>query len=212
MKKMSMIALLLVAVLVTSYSVSGTYAKYTSTFVGSTDSARVAAWSFEVNDTDMTVAQNAFTFNLFNTVKDTKDGAAESDVKVGNQQTDEVIIAPGTTGSFDIKLENLSEVNAKYAINYTLTNSANIPVEFSIGTVDENTEWVTNIASLNVSEVGINMNGEAVVTVNWRWAFVGTESTNFTTSQTDATDTALGEKDTLDTISVQASIIVTQVD
>ena len=206
MKKMSMIALLLVAVLVTSYSVSGTYAKYTSTFIGSTDSARVAAWSFEVNDTDMTVAQNAFTFDLFNTVKDTKDGSTESDVA-----TTETIIAPGTTGSFDIKLENLSEVNAKYAINYTLTN-ANIPVEFSIGTVDEDTEWVSNIASLNVSEVGINMNGTAVITVNWRWAFVGTESTNFTTSQTDATDTALGEKDTLDTISVQASIIVTQVD
>lgn len=200
MKKMSMFALLLALVLVTSYSVSGTYAKYTSTFTGTTDSARVAKWAFEINDTAVT---NSFTFDLFNTVNDT-DGSQETDVKVG---TNETIIAPGTQGSFQIKLANKSEVNAKYSVDYTVTRTANIPVEFSI----DGTNWTTDLA--DVTDVAIGMNGsESTINIQWRWAFEGTASSNFTTTQTDATDTTLGSKATADTITVQAVITATQVD
>ena len=199
MKKMSIFTLLLAAVLVTSYSVSGTYAKYTSKFEGSTDSARVAKWAFQVNDTAVT---NSFTFNLFDTVNDTKDGNAEGDVKVGSGET---IIAPGTTGSFAVKLANDSEVNAEYTVDYTVTNSANIPVEFSI---DGNT-WTTSLT--DVTATAINSGANTTINIQWRWAFEGTGSSNFTSSQTDVTDTALGTTGT-DTISVKADITVTQVD
>lgn len=199
MKKMSIFALLLAAVLVTSYSVSGTYAKYTSTFEGTTDSARVAQWAFAINEDAVT---NSFTFDLFNTVNDT-DGNAEADVKVG---TNETIIAPGTQGSFEIKLANNSEVNAKYTVDYTVTNTANIPVEFSI----DGTTWTTDLADVVATEINKD-GGQATINIQWRWAFEGTNSTNYTTSQTDATDTTLGSKGT-DTISVKADITVTQAD
>ena len=202
MKKMSMFALLLALVLVTSYSVSGTYAKYTSTFTGNTDTARVAKWAFEINDTAVT---NSFTFDLFNTVNDT-DGNAETDVKVGNGET---IIAPGTQGSFKIKLANKSEVNAKYSVDYTVTNTANIPVEFSI----DGTNWTTDLADVAATDIAMNGNGsEATINIQWRWTFDTANRGTALSTTTDATDTALGSKVTADTITVQAVITATQVD
>lgn len=203
MKKMSIFAMLLAAVLVTSYSVSGTYAKYTSTFEGNSDSARVAKWSFKVNDT---AATNSFEFNLFDTVKDTVDGNDEADVMVG---TDETIIAPGTKGSFDIKLENLSEVNAKYAIDYTVTNDYNIPVEFSI----DGTNWTTDLADVAASDTTVlNMDGgQDTITIQWRWTFEAAERIDALSATTDATDTALGENGEY-TITVKADVTVTQID
>lgn len=201
MKKMSIIALLLVAVLVTSSSVSGTYAKYTSTFEGNTDSARVAKWSFKINNSAVT---NTFNFDLFNTVNDTDTTAgSETDVKEG---TGETIIAPGTKGSFNIKLENASEVEAAYTIDYTVTNSNNIPVEFSI----DGTNWTTSLVDVT-TPVRVNMGGQANVTIQWRWAFTGAASENYTSTQTDVTDTTLGTNGTA-TISVKADVTVTQID
>ena len=191
-KRLSILAVLLLAVAISAYSVGGTYAKYTSNFTGASSTARVAKWAFEVNDT---AATTTFAFNLFETVND-------ANVKTG---TSENIIAPGTTGSFDIKLENLSEVNAEYTVNYTITNSAGIPVEFSIN----GTDWTTGLS--NVAATPINYGADTTITVQWRWAFTGAASENYTTSQTDGTDTALGNVGT-DTIKVEASITVTQVD
>ena len=201
MKKMSMFALLLAAVLVTSYSVSGTYAKYTSTYTAS-DSARVAKWQFSVNDKNMT--EEDFTFNLFNTVLD-EDGTEEGNIL----NNDGTIIAPGTKGSFDIKIANGSEVDAKYGIVFEMTNDATIPVEFSL----DNATWVSQIENLNIAdattdeETGetvvnqINKNGgEATHTVYWRWVFNGD----------DTTDTNLGLVGT-DTIEVTATITATQI-
>ena len=98
MKKNTMMRLasiLLVAVLMSTCAISGTFAKYTSEQTA-TDSARVAKWSFKVGETD--IATTAFVFDLFNTVKDTE-GATENDVATAENAT---IIAPGTSGSFEI--------------------------------------------------------------------------------------------------------------
>lgn len=199
MKKMSIFALLLAAVVMTSYSVSGTYAKYTSTSTG-TDSARVAQWSFKVGPTEIATT-NTFDFDLFETTYTNVESA-----------NGDKIIAPGTEGSFDIVLTNNSEVNATYTIAYT-ADTGNIPVEFSLGEDEEgNTTWYSDITALNATDVEIAMNGGGdTVTVYWRWAFVGGQSSNFTGTQTDQTDTALGTAGT-DTIEVQAVVTATQVD
>lgn len=173
-------------------SVAGTYAKYTSNATG-TDSARVAKWSFTVGTTDIATS-STFTFNLFETV--------DSNVKTG---VDENIIAPGTEGSFTIALQNDSEVNATYSIDYTVTNTASIPVEFSI---DNGATWTTTLT--DVIDTDINMSGATdSITIKWRWAFEGAGSSNYTDSQTDLTDTALGVTGT-DTITVSAKITATQ--
>lgn len=206
-KKMSLLVALVLAVVVTGYSVSGTYAKYTSQATG-TATARVAKWAFDVNDAKKST-QTTFTFDLFKTINDTLDGNEETDVKkAGTGET--AIIAPGTQGSFDIVLTNKSEVTAEYAIDYTVTNTGFIPVEFS---VDNGATWTTDLADVvadGTTKLAMD-NGSNTITVQWRWAFVGADSENYK-AQTDAADTALGEADTAATLTVTAAVTATQVD
>ena len=193
MKKNTMMRVasaLLVAVLMTTCAISGTFAKYISTGTGY-DTARVAKWDIKLEGEEM---EDTFTFDLFNTVKDS-DGTVETDVEVGQNET---IIAPGTSGSFEINLKNESEVNAKYAVAYTVTNANNIPVEFKIG----NGNWTPELPTLNASDVALAMGDSADVTVEWRWVYE---------AGVDPADTALGLDGTA-TIRVDATVTVTQVD
>lgn len=197
-KKMSILAALVLAVIVTGYSVSGTYAKYTTTFNGTTSAARVASWDIDVSDLNSKTitASDTFEFNLFESVND-------SNVKKG---TGENIIAPGTTGSFAIQLANNSEVTAEYTVEYTVDNK-NVPIEYSI----DGTNWTTGLANVT-SPVTMNMGGTDTITIQWRWAFTGDASENYTASQDDSTDTALGIATTAATPTVSAKIVVNQVD
>ena len=135
--------LVLALALITSCFVGTTFAKYTSTGDGSS-SARVALWKVTTGAAGTAVINGAdsVTFDLFDTIKDTGGTAAETDVKVGD---DENIIAPGTEGSFDLIIKNASEVTAAYGLSFTLTNTANVPLEFKVG----NGAWqstLTNVA------------------------------------------------------------------
>ncbi len=196
------VVILMLVVMVALVLVSGTYAKYTSKASGE-DTARVAKWAFEVNDAKIPEVEE-FTFDLFKTVNDTKDSQAETDIVLQNGVTDQVI-APGTEGSFVIKLENLSEVNAEYTINYTVTNTDKIPVEFS---VDDGTTWTTDLAA--VSATGIEANtGTDTITVKWKWAYEGGKYTGGTAD--DAYDTTLGKGGSAKII-VKAEVTATQVD
>lgn len=177
-------------------NVAGTYAKYTSTFTGTTDTATVAKWAFEINDQ---AATNTFTFDLFKTINEADGTTTEGDVAATK-------IAPGTGGKFSIKLANKSEVNAKYSVAYTITNEAGIPVEFSI---DKGATWTTGLT--NVSATAINQNANTTIEIQWRWAFEGKDSANYTSTQTDTTDTDLGKAASA-SITVKADITATQVD
>ena len=189
-----------------SYFIAGTYAKYTSEISGS-DTATVAKWKWTINNSVIDSADdiaNGYTFNLFDTIKDSDLETAETDVVTGK-------IAPGTSGSFDIDITNNSEVNAKYAISFTETNTSNVPIEYST----DGTTWVSSVGSLNVAQTDIAMNASsATKKVYWRWAYTGAESTNYTSSQTDATDTALGfnANTSAATVQVTATVTVTQAD
>ena len=152
---------LLVAVLLTTCVISGTFAKYISE-KSAEDSARVAKWAFEVNGAD--IAKTDMVFNLFDTIVDTKTDAPETDVKDGG--VSEEIIAPGTKGSFVINLENKSEVNATYAIAFSVAyakdaedNDMVIPIEYSLtGAADS---WKTDINQINVAATNIAMSDGA---------------------------------------------------
>ncbi len=185
------VAVLAVTMMFTMCFVGGTFAKYTSSASGS-DSARVAKWSFEVNDTEIATTQT-FTFNLFDTIKDSNGTDDETDMS----PVDGSIIAPGTQGSFQIKLENLSEVNATYAIDYTVTNTNSIPVKFS---VDGGTNWTEDLADVTATNIA-HTSGTVTITVQWKWDFEGN----------NVRDTALGYTAT-DTITVAAAVTATQVD
>ena len=166
------ILILIFAVFFASYYISSYNAKYKTTIVESDDTS-VAKWKWTINgdviDTyAKSVAQNAFTFNLFDTIKDSDGTSVETDV-TNNK------IAPGTSGSFDIDITNNSEVNAIYAITFTEQQTnlpsgvTRVPIEYS---TDNEMNWTTDITTLNIGDTLINMGESAdTITVNWRWVF-----------------------------------------
>lgn len=197
---------LLVATLLTTSVISGTFAKYTSSASGS-DSARVAKWSFNVGETDI-VDNDTITFNLFDTVKEADITKNEEHL----QLTDGTIIAPGTGGSFAIVLTNKSEVTAKYAIDFTEINTSNpvIPIEYSI----DNKNWTSDINTLDITADDTKTaltykNGTDTITVYWRWSYEKAETP--VRLQSDENDTALGKAGTA-TVEVTAKVTATQVD
>ncbi len=232
-KMMRLASVLLVAVLLSTCAISGTFAKYTSSTSGS-DTARVAKWSFELNDVAL---NNQFTFNLFDTVTDINGSADDTDVA---NDTNKSIIAPGTAGSFTIKLENLSEVTAQYAIDYTVTNTSNIPIQFSI---NDGQSWANTPSDVTQTNIAMT-NGTATITILWKWEFetyTKVDTATTTAPQQDTTyytlsgttysvatnlttwaegtdyytlndDTTLGKTSPAPEVTVAAAITVTQVD
>lgn len=181
--------------LLSTCAISGTFAKYTDTTTG-TGSARVAKWDVTASDWTSDKTTDTFTFSLFDTLIDTND-STETDVVSANSDK---VIAPGTKGEFQLVLDNESEVSATYAIDYEVSNTAGIPVEFSVDgkawdAADKVwTSTLTDVAATAITE-------ETTITIQWRWIFNGD----------DAEDTAFGVKGT-DTITVSAAVTFTQVD
>ena len=217
MKKNTMMRVasaLLVAVLLSTCAISGTFAKYTSTASGS-DTARVAKWSIEVNDTtnDIAVGNPSITFDLFNTVNDTANPDANDADVVDDANV--AIIAPGTTGSYTLDIWNTSEVTAKYAIEFeVVSNTNNIPIQYSL----DGSTWKNTIAEIKIVDSDATtlpaQNGAKSETVYWRWAF-DEETSGKHPDQTNAKDTALGitaDDATAPSITIKATITATQVD
>lgn len=194
-------AVLLLIVMAVLIALSGTYAKYTSAIAGE-DSATVATWNIVVDGERLGTEEASFaSFDLFTTVKDSNGTDTETDVKADT-------IAPGTQGSFKSTVQNKSEVTAKYSIEYTVSNDSGIPLEFS---VDGGNTWTTGLT--NVDPTTLAMGSDPVdVTVMWRWAFEGTSSENYKTTQTDVTDTDLGTATTIPNVTVGVKLLVEQAD
>ena len=191
-KKKLVIILLLLVVASGCYFVSGTYAKYTSALGGS-DTATVA--KFSVDASGLNKEQNA-TISLFDNVKEADTTSSEENVLEGK-------IAPGTGGSFTTTLTNKSEVDVKAVITLKETaNTSNVPIEYSL----DKTNWKS--ASEITKEVNLDYvgkksaNSSSNVTIYWRWAFDGS----------DSTDTTLGEATTAPTVTTQVTATFTQID
>ena len=202
---MRIASLLLVAVIVTSCAVSGTFAKYVST-VNGTATASVAKWAFTGNDIDI-ATDKTFTFDLFATIKDTSD-AAEEDVLKDDDKV--VKIAPGTSGSFAINLTNASEVNAKYTVDYTVTNNAGLPIEYSAN--GEN--WSSTLADITEA-VAVDIDDTTSINVYWRWAYETADGDGSVTAgdEADTTDgIAEATNDNSVQLTVVATVTLTQVD
>ena len=155
-KMMRTASVLLIAVLLSTCAISGTFAKYATKAEGE-DTAKVAKWNVEIVEK----GQTSFAFDLFETIKDT-DGTAETDVAPG-------LIAPGTQGEFTIALSSDSEVTANYKIDYTVTNAGGVPVKFS---VDGGTTWTDDLADDN-GTVAADADLSKDITVQWKWDIGG---------------------------------------
>ena len=186
------------AALLSTCAISSTFAKYTSESTG-TATARVAKWDILFGDG--TTMSETFTFDLYSTLYDTMADSAETDVKTGN----DAIIAPGTQGSFAVKITNQSEVKAKYIIEFSVTNTENIPLKFS---KNGSTNWTNDITTLNIADtdaVNLEMDNNGTYTVYWKWDYEDTTDNN-----RDKNDTILGTAGA--EIQITATVTATQVD
>ena len=243
MKKNKMMRLasgLLVAVLLTTCAISGTFAKYV-TSADATDSARVAKWG-------VTVTADGSMFAKTYAKDDTSTGIPEAIVNTVVSADDDNVVAPGTSGKIGgIILSGKPEVAVKVDVkatdvkveNWTIGEGENaefycpITLTFSNGkdgdaaksetisglTCGTAAEFVTAITTKinnysNYYEANTELSGTDELHISWAWAFVGAEDSK----QTDVKDTALGNvaanaaEGAAPTISFNVTTTVTQID
>lgn len=206
-KMMRLASLLLVAVLLTTSIIGGTFAKYVTTYEAE-DAARVAYWGFDSADT--------LVIDLFD---DAYDSGAVDSVDGAN------VIAPGTVKTATFKLVNATGSTPE--VKYTLTvnasastcdndikNNPNIVWQLDNGAFGTWDALITAINALsetyNPGEVPGDDNEH---TVTWKWIFdenAANKETN--TANNDVNDTTMGNKTTLDAVKLAITVTATQVD
>lgn len=217
MKKNTMMRVasaLLVAVLLTTCAISGTFAKYT-TSVTSEDKARVAYWGFQSTNTmDLT--------DLFKDAYDTTVGASVD------------VIAPGTTGSetFQFKYDetNGSAPEVAYTFEVSTAGSTigakieeNVNILWSLDGVEfvhdgSGSSWDKLIAAIEALDGNKPDNryeegqlpdafgtGDNTHSISWRWIFSNSDAN-------DVFDTAMGNAAALEEVKLVIKITATQID
>ena len=226
-KMMRAASALMVAVLLTTCTISGTFAKYVSSETG-TDTARVAKWG---------VVVEADSFGMFKTDYETTDTTAtfSGAYSVSSAEGDrDKVLAPGTSGSFaDIAITGTPEVAVNVEIkptvavtgDWTVAGDFYCPVVVTVGTEEISGLDYTSAAAF-AEAIADELEGKSAqyapnkdlgaiynntnLDLAWAWAFEGAAGSK----QTDAKDTALGDKAVAGdlTISIGVEITVTQID
>lgn len=213
MKKNRMMRLasgLLVAVLLTTSVISGTFAKYT-TSASSQDSARVANWGFD----------NAATIQIDDLFEKAYNNTHVSGVVD--------VIAPGTTNSasFQFTYNETNVYAPEVAYDFTVsvdgsTCDPTIAVNPNIQWKLDDGEWgdwgtlLNSIKALSGEEDGSKKympgelpaefgSGDETHTVQWQWLFS-------TSAEQDAKDTELGNAIPLAKVNLKITINATQID
>lgn len=220
-KMMRLASALLVAVLLTTCAISGTFAKYVTTDY-TEDTARVAKWGVTIAGTkglDNTMFSDSY--------KDTPmtyvDNEAGDAITVQASTAGTNIVAPGTESTlsaFDISGTPEVDVEVTYVAALTLTgwevdSAYYCPIEITVGTDTFKGTTYSSAADFEAAvEAAIvaktakydtNTDLSAVeddLVVTWKWAFEGND---------DAKDTALGDAAAA-TIALRVDITITQVD
>ena len=190
-KKITVLAVLLLAVVTTAYSVSGTYAKYTSS-KESSDSARVAKWGINItNDIDL------FDASYLSTDDTTTDVANGTD-------DDKNVVAPGTKGEYTFKLAGAPETNYTLVVDAEGTDDIGRIVytldTTTYTTIDALCDAIEDLYDAN-KVYAANTSSESEHTIGWEWKFAEDGK--------DETDTGLGNAGTAE-VSLKVKITATQ--
>lgn len=203
---------LLVATMLTTSVISGTFAKYTSSATG-TDTARVAKWGVKITANGDTFAKEY--------AKDTE-AYTETNTVVS---TSDKVVAPGTKGNMaSMTLSGTPEVAVKvtyegtFALggNWSVDNTYYCPLEIKVNNdtlkgseYQSASEFETAVkekigAYSKEYAAGTDLSGTGAdsLTVSWSWAYTGD----------DAKDTKLGDATTAATVSLGVKTTVTQID
>lgn len=194
---------LLVAVLLTTCAISGTFAKYTTNFSGNS-AARVAKWGF----TDPTNV----TFDLF---ADTYNDGAIASLETDDQGNKVNVIAPGASGEFSITLvqaEDAAATEVAYAFNVDIaaedsTDEALLnKIVWSFNGTDDLTfeQLQSAINELDGEYLPGDAPDVTTIEISWEWVFEVDSATN-------ADDTELGQAGTAD-VSITFTFSATQIE
>lgn len=189
---------------ITTSVMSGTLAKYTKEVTGTAD-ATVAKFAFNLNGT----AQETDTFTINDLFQSSYTGSDSSEIV--KSSSGKAVVAPGTSGKKEIKLENTGEVAIQLE-EFTIsdTNASNIPLVYAITETDvapqQEAAW-KNASALTVPEkilgatlkVGSTENSKSFY-LHWKW-----------NTTDNSTDTVFGTKSTLDTVKITIKCTVSQV-
>ena len=220
-KLMKFTSFVLLVVMIALILVAGTFAKYTSSASGES-TAIVAKWEIlagsETNMLNISGSNQTIDFNLFDTIKE-EDGTTDELDVLADENGNVIRIAPGTSGAFDLHIENNSEVTAVYAINFGIEGEASdIPLLFKVGDNDWKEGMLDEIGNAvlpmdDASTTDVD-EGKAVVNVQWKWSFEKTttleDGSTVVDTDNDANDTAFGIEP--GDIIVSAELIVEQYD
>jgi len=197
---MRVAVLLMALVLMTSCFVSGTFAKYTTTYTAD-DGARVAYWGFDNTNDTLSIS------DLFVSSYVDGNGAVSASTDV---------IAPGTSKSITLHLVNVSgdapEVKYKLELN-VLANSCSAGIkgnpsitwQWKLGSAAQvSGSWDDMITALNTYEQHFAANekpdDDDKITIGWNWEFNGN----------DPGDTALGNDISNNNVSIEIQVIASQ--
>ncbi|MBQ8403328.1 MAG: hypothetical protein IJX55_02750 [Clostridia bacterium] len=197
---MRMASCLLVAVLLTTCVISGTFAKYTTT-ADASDEARVAKWGVEIT-TDSDLGLFSETYEIATATNAADNSAITNSVAVSSTGTN--VVAPGTSGSVNFSISGTPEVAVNVKVEMTVNKDVKIsksttgveltedycPVVFTLtkdGTTDALATGTLTDIKTAMEELSANYapntNLEATYTLSWEWAFNGNN---------DIADTYLG--------------------
>lgn len=205
-KKIAVLGTLLMAVVITGYSVSGTYAKYVSE-IDIEDEARVAKWEIGMNEDTMETLdlfKKSYTFGENGTVVSSLD--------------DKKVVAPGTNGQYTFALKGTIETNYRIKVTATGDNTVTTtdetglydPIKFYVAKDGEGISSIDDIAAgkfydftelknqLNKLYSGTNDKvyapgtvDNASYTIYWKWDFGTSEDKN---DRNNLLDTKLGNE------------------
>ena len=227
MKKNVMMRLatfLLVAVLISTSAISGTYAKYVTEGTG-TDSARVAKWGVTVDAKGTTFAEvyakDDATFaeanSVISTDKVVAPGTKGDMVSMALAGTPEVAVRVNYTGKFDIS-DNWVDGEGKYycPLVITIKNSLDDAGTKFDGRAYANAgEFETSVNNAisayskdYVANTDLSKVGQDALDITWEWPFS-------TSTDNDVRDTALGNQAVLGnaaTVTIAVTTTITQID
>lgn len=150
-KKIVLLSIVIIAI-VLSFVGGQTYAKYMSRVTGQ-GTADIANWSFKVNDNEDKIQ----TISLKSTVN--------NETLVNNK------IAPGTEGSFQIKLDATgSEVGINYAIKFE--NETQKPTNLKYIYEEKSFDSITELQQFLTGTINVNDESKTkTITIDWKWPY-----------------------------------------
>ena len=238
-KMMRMASALLVATLLSTSVIAGTFAKYTTSAEG-TDTARVAKWGVNITANGSTFAtsydKKGATGEAGTTVKSVLSSTANSE----DEDTIKNVVAPGTSGTMaKMTLSGTPEVMVKVNYkgefklddNWKVGDAFYCPLIIKVKngatgnetTIQQNTTNVTSVETFNkavndaieayskeyAANTNLSQQENDSLIVSWEWPFAGSGDGAI---QTDAKDTALGDAATAATVTLKVTTTVDQVD